>query len=145
MSVPWRLPALFMVACRSQAGYSPEELQRLAEFREQHRRTLDGRLCAAAFVQNRQSFTDCTAAPNPEGESGRPWCYVEPQLLGVSDVPAWGFCAPVTDYDEVRAAVQTEVVAAGARVKGYVAKLQMAQNAAADALDMFQRKCGGQV
>ena len=43
------------------------------------RRTLDGRLCAAAFVQNRQAYTGCTDAPNPDGESGRPWCYVESQ------------------------------------------------------------------
>ena len=40
----------------------------------------DGRLCAAAFVQNRRSYTGCTDAPNPSGESGRPWCYVEPQV-----------------------------------------------------------------
>ena len=39
----------------------------------------DGRLCAAAFVQNRKSYTGCTDAPNPSGESGRPWCYVEAQ------------------------------------------------------------------
>ena len=40
----------------------------------------DGRLCAAAFVQNRRSYTGCTDAPNPSGESGRPWCYVEAQV-----------------------------------------------------------------
>ena len=42
----------------------------------------DGRLCAAAFVQNRRSYTGCTDAPNPSGESGRPWCYVEAQAHG---------------------------------------------------------------
>ena len=40
----------------------------------------DGRLCAAAFVQNRKSYTGCTDAPNPAGESGRFWCYVEAQV-----------------------------------------------------------------
>jgi len=40
----------------------------------------DGRLCAAAFVQNRKSSTGCTDAPNPAGESGRSWCYVEAQV-----------------------------------------------------------------
>lgn len=40
----------------------------------------DGRLCAAAFVQNRKSYTGCTDAPNPAGESGRSWCYVEAQV-----------------------------------------------------------------
>ena len=48
--------------------------------RQQHRRTIDGRLCAAAFVQNRKTYTGCTDSPNPSGESGRAWCYVEAQV-----------------------------------------------------------------
>ena len=63
-----------------EAGYSREQLQPLTKFRQQHRRAIDGRLCAAAFVQNRKAYTGCTDAPNPAGESGRPWCYVEPQV-----------------------------------------------------------------
>ena len=43
------------------------------------RRTLEGHLCAAAFVQNRKVYTGCTEAADPLGESGRPWCYVEAQ------------------------------------------------------------------
>ena len=39
------------------AGLSRGELQPLTQFRQQHRRTVDGRLCAAAFVQNRETFT----------------------------------------------------------------------------------------
>lgn len=62
------------------AGYSREQLQPLTKFRQQHRRAIDGRLCAAAFVQNRKAYTGCTDSPNPAGESGRPWCYVEPQV-----------------------------------------------------------------
>ena len=92
------------------AGYTHEELQTLTKFRQQHRqapdtlcmarvhadqhpvarrsviflalerRTLDGRLCAAAFVQNRQVYTGCADVPNPDGVSGRPWCYVESQV-----------------------------------------------------------------
>ena len=61
-------------------GYSREQLLPLTKFRQQHRRTIDGRLCAAAFVQNRKSYTGCTDAPNPNGESGRAWCYVEAQV-----------------------------------------------------------------
>ena len=60
--------------------YTREQLQPLTKFRQQHRRTVDGRLCAAAFVQNRKAYTGCTEAPNPSGESGRPWCYVEAQV-----------------------------------------------------------------
>ena len=35
------------------AADAPEDLQSLAEFRQQHRKTIDGHLCAAAFVQER--------------------------------------------------------------------------------------------
>ena len=52
-----------------------------ATFRQTHRKTVDGRLCAAAFVQNRETYTGCADAANPAGESGRPWCYVETQVL----------------------------------------------------------------
>ena len=39
------------------SGYSRKELQPLTKFRQQHRKTVDGRLCAAAFVQSRQTYT----------------------------------------------------------------------------------------
>ena len=68
-----------------------------------HRKTLDGRLCAAAYVHDSQAFTaqllshvtvlalaglvqDCTTASSPEGISGREWCYVEVRVQ--SDVPS---------------------------------------------------------
>merc|ERR1711907_792953 len=87
----------------SDEGYSREQLQPLTKFRQQHRRTIDGRLCAAAFVQNRKSYTGCTDAPNPSGESGRPWCYVEAQLRDTNAAEAaWNYCAPVVDYDALR-------------------------------------------
>ena len=59
---------------------------------------MEGRLCAAAYVHNSQAYTvralaailwyrgarcalacaqDCTSASNPDGISGRDWCYVE--------------------------------------------------------------------
>lgn len=69
------------IADQAQASdYNREILQPLTKYRQQHRRTVDGRLCAAAFVQNRKAYTGCTDAANPSGESGRPWCYVEPQV-----------------------------------------------------------------
>ena len=61
--------------------FNRDLLQPLTKYRQQHRRTVDGRLCAAAFVQNRKAYTGCTDASNPIGESGRPWCYVEPQVI----------------------------------------------------------------
>ena len=69
-------------------GYNREQLQPLTNFRKQHRRTIDGRLCAAAFVQDRKTYTGCTTAPNPAGESGRPWCYVEAQVRHTSPAAA---------------------------------------------------------
>ena len=46
---------------------------------------MDGRLCAPAFVQAGSAYTGCTDAPNPDGVSGRPWCYVEAQDGGFHD------------------------------------------------------------
>ena len=37
-------------------------MQAAARFRTQHRKTTDGRLCAAAGVQGEQTFTGCTTA-----------------------------------------------------------------------------------
>ena len=73
--------------------YNRDVLQPLTKYRQQHRRTVDGRLCAAAFVQNRKAYTGCTDATNPAGESGRPWCYVEPQVEVLFFVSLW-----VMDY-----------------------------------------------
>jgi hypothetical protein len=53
------VPLVFAVlaAGSPNTGFAREELQPLTQFRQQHRRTVDGRLCAAAFVQNRETFT----------------------------------------------------------------------------------------
>merc|ERR1711935_888926 len=122
-------------------GYSREQLQPLTKFRQQHRRTIDGRLCAAAFVQNRKSYTGCTDAPNPSGESGRPWCYVEAQLLALSVEAAWNYCTPVVDYDALRKEVAAVLEERAATVQGIVAKLQRTQRAAEQALDKYERTC----
>ena len=124
-------------------GSSREHLQPLTQFRQQHRRTIDGRLCAAAFVQNRRSYTGCTDAPNPSGESGRPWCYVEAQLLG-TDVAetAWNHCASVVDYGALRKDVVTILAERAAEVQGLVTKLQKTQRAAEETLDRYAKICG---
>merc|ERR1712190_584999 len=120
-------------------GYSREQLLPLTKFRQQHQRTIDGRLCAAAFVQNRKAYTGCTDAPNPSGVSGRPWCYVEPQLLG--DAPAWNYCGSVVNYDAVRDESKRGIPQKIASIRTYVGKLQKAQRAAEKALDMFHKRC----
>ncbi|XP_026193447.1 uncharacterized protein LOC34622979 [Cyclospora cayetanensis] len=85
------------------AGYDRKALQSLTEFRQLHRKTVDGRLCAAAFVQDDRTYTDCTTARNPEGLSGREWCYVEVQLLG-KGARDWDYCQEVVNYEAVRVA-----------------------------------------
>ena len=57
-----------------------------AQHRQQHRRTLDGRLCAAAFVFDRQTHTGCSDGTNPAGEHGREWCYVDAQVARASGI-----------------------------------------------------------
>ncbi|KAK2194655.1 bifunctional Calcineurin B protein/Fibronectin type II domain/Fibronectin type II domain superfamily/PA14 domain/EF-Hand 1 [Babesia duncani] len=86
--------------------YDKSELQKLTEFRQQHRKTVDGALCAAAFVRNGKTFTDCTKTEAPDGSAGREWCYVEAQLVGTG-FRDWDFCAPIIDYDMLRAKART--------------------------------------
>jgi len=67
------------------------------------RYTEDGRLCAAAFSQNGQTFYDCTSTRSPDGQlKNREWCYVNPGEKGTK----WGYCKPVMNYDKVREANQ---------------------------------------
>lgn len=75
----WKENAFFVVfgafvlsvpaSCAAPPG-GAQALQQLTEFRKSHRRTVDGRLCAAAFVQDDQTYTDCTAAKAPNGTAG---------------------------------------------------------------------------
>merc|ERR1711935_1236502 len=129
-TMPSRAVLCLFLACGAMsqapdAGYAREQLQPLTKFRQQHRRTTDGRLCAAAFVQNRKSYTGCTDAPNPTGESGRPWCYVEAQLLMAdSGDAAWNYCAPVVDYDAMRKSMAATFDEKIVEVRGLVTKLQ---------------------
>ena len=157
-SLAFRMPASrfivvvllsFVAPCLGETpdeGYSREQLQPLASHRQQHRRTIDGRLCAAAFVQSRQVHTGCTDAPNPAGASGREWCYVEPQLLSDAGggLTPWSYCTPVVDYDALRVAANEVLEGKVGEIRGYVTKLQKAQRAAEEALDMYEKSCAGQ-
>jgi predicted nuclease with TOPRIM domain len=71
--------------------------------RRKKRYTEDGRLCAAAFVQDGVTYFDCTSARAPDGSlKNREWCYVEIGTKGSS----WAYCKPIMDYDKVREANQ---------------------------------------
>ncbi|XP_026190084.1 uncharacterized protein LOC34618447 [Cyclospora cayetanensis] len=61
---------LLAARCSAQPGGS-QALQQLTAFRKNHRRTVDGRLCAAAFVQDDQTYTDCTTAKAPNGTTDK--------------------------------------------------------------------------
>merc|ERR1712066_538979 len=112
------------------AAPGADELAPLTQFRSQHRRTLDGRLCAAAFVQSGSAYTGCTDTPNPDGASGQPWCYVEPQLLDGGAATSWGPCAPVVDYDTMRQEAGRSIQAKVQKVRNFVVKLSKAKIAA---------------
>ncbi|UKK00005.2 hypothetical protein MACK_000070 [Theileria orientalis] len=86
---------------QSSDDYDQSELKKLTEFRQRHRKTLDGALCAAAFVRNGNTFTDCTTMEAPDGSVGREWCYLEVQLIGTG-ARDWDFCVGVVDYDLLR-------------------------------------------
>ena len=71
------------------------ELPGSAQHRQQHRRTLDGRLCAAAFVFDRQTHVGCSDGTNPAGEHGREWCYVDAQVAHASSLGVQCVCVCV--------------------------------------------------
>ena len=71
--------------------------------RRKKRYTVDGRHCAAAFVQDGVTYFDCTAARSPDGGlTNKEWCYVDIGVKGKN----WGYCKPIMDYDRVREANQ---------------------------------------
>nr|ABI14261.1 extracellular protein [Pfiesteria piscicida] len=125
---------------RGVAGEAPN-LAALAKFRQQHRRTVDGRLCAPAFVQSRQVFTGCADSPDPNGESGRPWCYVEAQAATRSGETSWAACAPVTDYARARSDAQDALRRQAGEAQQSSRRLSKAQRAVEDTLDMLRKKC----
>merc|ERR1719420_74142 len=99
-------------------------------FQQQHRKTTDGRLCAAASAQDEQTFAGCSSMASPDGSVGRPWCYLAPQLIDASgDAQNWQYCAGVIDYDAVRAAALPEFAAAIADIRASKARASLAERA----------------
>ena len=78
------------------------------------------------------------------GESGREWCYVEAQLVDAAQAagtPTWDYCAPIVDYDSVRAASARDFAAKVGVARAWVARLQKAQRAGEKALEKFEQAC----
>merc|ERR1711862_87462 len=82
-------------------GAAAPTLEQFDNYRLSHRRTNDGRLCAASHVQSEVAHTACATHLSPEGVAGREWCYVEEQAAAAGP-NTWGYCAPNVDYAAVR-------------------------------------------
>merc|ERR1719313_1684075 len=66
------------------------EVREAPRYQQQHRKTTDGRLCAAASAQDEQTFAGCSSMASPDGSVGRPWCYLAPQLIDAAgDAQNW--------------------------------------------------------
>uniref|UniRef100_A0A0G4HK36 PA14 domain-containing protein n=1 Tax=Chromera velia CCMP2878 TaxID=1169474 RepID=A0A0G4HK36_9ALVE len=118
-----------------------EQLKALTAYRTQHRRTITGQLCAAAFVQDGQIYTDCTTAAAPDGSSGREWCWLEAQLQG-KGAQDWNYCTPVIDYDAVRRRTREAFIEKAEVVKKLIAKLNLESDRLESEKKIFERVCG---
>jgi hypothetical protein len=75
--------------------------------KKRKRYTEDGRLCATAYVQDGQTFFDCTPSRSPDGQmKNKEWCYVDAKERGEKP---WNYCKPIMDYDKLREANQEEM------------------------------------
>jgi hypothetical protein len=76
------------------------QIQSRVNTQKKSRWTQDGRMCARAFVQDGETYFDCTKSRSPDGVmGGKEWCYVENPQTGSK---TWDFCKPIMDYDQVR-------------------------------------------
>ncbi|CRG94711.1 LCCL-like protein, putative [Plasmodium gallinaceum] len=131
---------LIIQLCYSQ-NYDKENLKKLTEYRQQHRKTVDGRLCAAAFVQDDQTYTDCTKATDPNGITGKEWCYVEVQLIGKGNRD-WDYCKGVINYDIVRSKARTFFQAKSNELSSAVNKLDEENKKLGSIYEKYQEICG---
>ncbi|CAJ1425665.1 unnamed protein product [Effrenium voratum] len=58
----WAVLLVSSASAQLASELTKEQLKPLTVFRQQHRRLVDGRLCAAAFVQDKRVYTGCTDA-----------------------------------------------------------------------------------
>ncbi|CDU19811.1 uncharacterized protein PY17X_1319100 [Plasmodium yoelii] len=122
-------------------NYDKENLKKLTEYRQQHRKTVDGRLCAAAFVQDDNTYTDCTKSTDPNGLTGREWCYVEVQLIGKGNRD-WDYCKGVINYDIVRSKARTFFQAKSNELNSAIKKLDMEYKKLGGVYEKYEENCG---
>merc|ERR1712216_247645 len=136
----WRA-VLFCLFVSVAAVHSQQQpLEPLTKFRQTHRKTIDGRLCAAAYVHNSQAFTDCTSAANPDGVSGREWCFVEEQAANAG-AQQWDYCVPKPNYAEVRARVGSAFAEKAHELADAVAVVQGLSKEATRLLGEIDKQC----
>merc|ERR1712187_520030 len=99
-----------------------------------HRRTLDGRLCAAAFTVDQRDYSGCVTLPSPDGVVGREWCYVAEQVASAGANP-WGFCAEAVSFGRARAVAQAALEERVSELSDETA-VMLALSAEADRLTM---------
>lgn len=110
--------------------------------KKRKRYTQDGRLCAAAFVQDGKTFFDCTSTRSPDGElKNREWCYVDPTQKGDK---IWDYCKPIMDYDKVREANQNLLKEITIEARKTNAEIEKFVSPAQNALDELKRVKEGQ-
>lgn len=64
------------------------------------RYTKEGKKCAASFVINDNTYTDCVMLRTPDNKDNKEeWCYLDSPKKGEQH---WGYCEPTLDYDYVR-------------------------------------------
>lgn len=129
---------IFVTAAASSS--QQQALEPLTKYRQTHRKTTDGRLCAAAYVHNSQAFTDCTSAANPDGTSGREWCFVEEQAANAG-AQQWDYCVPKPNYAEVRARVGSAFAEKAHELADAVAVVQGLSKEATRLLGEIDKQC----
>ncbi|VWU51102.1 LCCL domain-containing protein, putative [Hepatocystis sp. ex Piliocolobus tephrosceles] len=136
----WFTFAFLIYKCRGE-DYDKENLKKLTEYRQQHRKTVDGRLCAAAFVQDDQTYTDCTKSTDPNGVTGREWCYVEVQLIG-KGTRDWEYCKGVINYDIVRSKARIFFRSKSINLRSAVTKLDLEHKRLVGIYEKYEEICG---
>lgn len=122
-------------------SYDQESLKKLTEYRQQHRKTVDGRLCAAAFVQEDRTYSDCTKATDPNGLTGKEWCYVEVQLIGKGNRD-WEYCRGVINYDVVRSKARVFFQGKANELSRAVSRLDMESKKLGGIYEKYEQVCG---
>lgn len=122
----------------SSVAASPAEA--VGNFRQEHRSTVDGRLCAAVFVHGHAAYSGCATVASPDGTVGREWCYVE-DGIGGSNSEDWGYCAPRTDYGDVRMRVANAYAEKRHEFIEMVGVIQSLSKDVARATDALRARC----